>query len=60
MIDHQHGKILIECDSCEEVFEGEPDQEFPAVWIYAKREGWHARKIAEEWIHGCPKCGAPT
>lgn len=30
MIDRQGGKVLIECDSCDEVCEGEPDEEFSA------------------------------
>lgn len=60
MIDRQGGKVLIECDSCDEVCEGEPGEEFPAVWASAKREGWATRKIAGEWLHGCPKCGAPS
>lgn len=59
MIDRQGGKVLIECDSCDEVFEGEDREEFTAVWARAKREGWRTRKIAEEWLHGCPECGAP-
>ena len=59
MIDRQGNKILIECDSCPEVFEGNEDGEFPTVWGEAKRDGWTTRKIAEEWLHGCPKCGAP-
>jgi hypothetical protein len=59
MIDHQHGRIVIECDSCDEVFEGSSD-DWQEVWPAAKREGWSTRKIADEWLHGCPKCGAPT
>ena len=60
MIDRQHGKIIIECDSCDETFEGENGEEFAVVFAAAKREGWSARKIANEWLHGCGKCGAPT
>jgi uncharacterized C2H2 Zn-finger protein len=60
MIDRQGGKVLIECDSCDEVFEGEPGDEFSLVWSSAKRDGWATRKIAGEWLHGCPKCGAPS
>jgi hypothetical protein len=60
MIDRQHGKILIECDSCPEVFEGESGEEFADVWSSAKREGWRTAKVANEWLHGCPKCGGPT
>lgn len=59
MIDRQHGKIVIECDSCSETFDGDSD-EWETVWPAAKREGWRTRKIANEWLHGCPKCGVPT
>lgn len=59
MIDRQGGKILIECDSCAEVFEGD-SEEWSEVWPAAQWEGWKSRKIAGEWLHGCPKCGAPT
>lgn len=57
MIDRQGGKILIECDSCDQVFEGERGDEFPVVWTCAKAAGWKSRKIRDEWLHGCPKCG---
>ena len=30
------------------------------TWNEAKRDGWRTRKIADEWLHGCHKCGAPT
>lgn len=60
MIDRQHGKIVIECDSCDAVFEGEKHHDWGGVWGLAKRDGWTSRKIANEWLHGCPKCGAPT
>lgn len=56
MIDRQHGKIVIECDSCDEVFEGK-SAEWNEVWPEAKREGWKSKKIGSEWVHGCPKCG---
>jgi hypothetical protein len=60
MIDWQKGQIVIECDSCNEVFDGRPHEDFSAVWSAAKEEGWTARKIADEWLHGCPDCGAPA
>ena len=60
MIDRQHDRIVIGCDSCEEVFEGETGEEFGMVWNTAKRDGWSTRKIADEWLHGCPRCGAPS
>lgn len=60
MIDRQHDKTLIECDSCDEVFEGREGEEFAVVWAAAKRDGWRTRRIAEEWVHGCPSCGVPS
>jgi uncharacterized C2H2 Zn-finger protein len=60
MIDRQHGAVLIECDSCDQVFEGEKGESFAEVWARAKEEGWRTRNIAETWLHGCPKCGVPT
>lgn len=60
MIDRQHGKILVECDSCSEIFEGETDASWHDVWNTAKHDGWRTRNIAGEWLHGCPKCGVPT
>lgn len=60
MIDRQFGKLIISCDSCDETFESEKDESFDEVWAGAKREGWRTRKIVNEWLHGCPKCGVPT
>lgn len=60
MIDHQKGAILIECDSCDAVFDGEDVREFTQVWSAAKEEGWRTRKIAELWLHSCPRCPVPT
>ena len=60
MIDNQHGRIVLECDSCPETFEGERGAEWSEVWPVAQREGWRSRKIAGIWLHGCEKCGAPT
>lgn len=60
MIDRQHGRIVIECDSCDAVFTGEHKQPFEEAWSMAKRDGWTTRKIADVWLHGCPDCGAPT
>lgn len=60
MIDRQHGRILIVCDSCDEVYTGAQDAEFADVIAAAKRDDWSVRKIAGEWLHGCPNCGVPT
>jgi hypothetical protein len=56
MIDRQGNRIVLECDSCEETFEGDEDAEWADVWAEAKREGWRAKKIGDEWVHGCGKC----
>lgn len=57
MIDRQGAKVLIECDSCDAVFCGGDHEEFKVVWADAKKEGWRTKKIANEWLHGCPRCG---
>lgn len=59
MIDRQSGKILFECDSCDEVFDTET-ADFADALAMIKREEWSVRKIAGEWLHGCPRCGVPT
>lgn len=60
MIDRNGNRLSIECDSCEEIFDGAEGEEFKTVWNLAKADGWRTRKIADEWLHGCPKCGVPT
>lgn len=59
MIDRQGGQILVECDSCDEVLETGTD-EFSEARAVMRREGWHVRQIAGEWLHGCENCGVPT
>jgi hypothetical protein len=60
MIDRQRGgKIVFECDACPETFDTETD-EFPVALNMIKRDGWHVRKVAGEWMHCCDKCGVPT
>lgn len=60
MINRSHRQIIIECDSCGAEYKGELDEDFPTVWAHSKLDGWKVRKIADEWLHGCPKCGVPT
>jgi uncharacterized C2H2 Zn-finger protein len=59
MIDRQHGHIVFECDSCDEVFDTETD-DFADALAMIKRDDWKVRKIAGEWIHCCGRCGVPT
>jgi hypothetical protein len=62
MIDRQHDQIVIECDACDSVFDPAAEgmtlalAEWKVVWPAAKREGWKARQIDDEWLHFCPKC----
>ena len=46
MLDRQHGKIVFECDSCNEVLETETSDFVEALTIL-KREEWDARKISD-------------
>lgn len=55
MIDRQHGKLIIECDGCSEIHEGD-SFDFNEVWTVAKQEGWRAKKIGDVWTHRCPTC----
>jgi hypothetical protein len=60
MIDRQHGgKIFVECDICGAVLETET-ADFDQARNIMRREGWRARNVCDVWLHGCPKCGAPT
>jgi len=60
MIDRQNGGIImVECDSCDAVLDTET-ADFEEARGLMRTEGWKIRKIANEWLHGCPKCGVPT
>jgi hypothetical protein len=59
MIDRQGGLIVVECDSCNAVLETET-ADFSEARAMMQREEWKVRKIANEWLHGCPTCGVPT
>lgn len=49
--------FIIECDSCDAEFHGNSSEEFMTFWDRAKMNGWRTKKIAGEWLHGCPQCG---
>lgn len=59
MIDRQGGKIIVECDSCDEVLETET-AEFTEARAIMQREGWKVRQLGKAWIHGYPGCGVPV
>jgi hypothetical protein len=58
MIDRQNGRIVIECDGCGEVHEGETN-DWLEEWRVAKAAGWRTCKIGSDWIHTCPECEEP-
>ena len=56
-IDRQYDRVIFECDSCDETFEGEPREEFKEAWSRARNDGWKCRQIGNDWVRGCPRCG---
>lgn len=46
---------VVECDSCDDTVESERGEMWETFWPRAKREGWKAKMIGSEWVHGCPK-----
>ena len=56
-MDRQSGKIVWECDSCNETFDSDEGEDFSTAWARAKCDGWKTKKIGSEWVHGCPRCG---
>jgi hypothetical protein len=59
MIDRQRGKLVVECDSCDEVLHTDTG-DFEVARELMNQDGWRVRKVAGEWLHGCAKCGVPT
>ena len=60
MIDRQRGGIIIfECDSCDAVLDTKT-KDFDEACVAMRADGWHARKVCGEWLHGCESCGAPS
>jgi ribosomal protein L37AE/L43A len=55
-IDRQSGNLIFCCDSCDAQFKRPIEDEFDPTWAAAKREGWRAQKIGQDWIHACPDC----
>lgn len=55
MVTKLYGDVVFECDSCDETFET-AQADWNSAWNMAKRDGWKARKIGNEWSHTCPAC----
>ena len=56
-IQYRGRDIAVECDSCNEVLEGEKGELWETFWPRARRDGWKAKKIGVDWVHACPKHG---
>jgi hypothetical protein len=52
MIDRQHGRIVIVCDACGRLLQGDSD-EWIDFWPRASRQGWRTRKIGKNWYQFC-------
>jgi hypothetical protein len=59
MIHRQKGRYVLECDTCEKLFEGNLSEEYTDFWNRAEAEGWEARQVSGQWVHVCPWCGSP-
>jgi hypothetical protein len=59
MVDLQKGRSVLQCDACDELFEGDLSEEYTDVWHCAKAEGWEARQVSGRWVHVCPYCASP-
>ena len=59
MIDRQGGNIVFECDTCDETLtiSAAAATTFEEAWALARRDGWRCKKIGNEWVHGCQRCG---
>jgi hypothetical protein len=50
------GGIIIECDEpgCNEEYQISDGVGFDYGWEEAKARGWRAKRIGNDWVHGCP------
>ncbi len=59
MMDKQKGDWIFACDICGKTLETD-QADFNTAINMMKREGWQARKIGKDWVHGCNGCGNPV
>jgi hypothetical protein len=57
MVDLQKSRYVLQCDTCDELFEGA--EEYTDVWSWAKAEGWEARQVSGRLVLVCPYCASP-
>ena len=55
-IERNGDMINIACDVCGAEWDEYPSADFNIMWSAAKRLGWRAKKIANDWVHECPDC----
>ena len=55
MLDRQYGKIVFECNSCNDVLKTEA-RDFDDALLIMKGKEWKAQKIGAVWRHACDKC----
>ena len=57
-IKRTHKWLKFECDDCDTSADFETDYiDFDTAWAQLKAEGWRAKKIGKDWVHGCPEHG---
>ncbi len=59
MMDKQHGDFIFCCDVCGKTLKTE-QADFGVAINLMKRAGWSARKVGQDWVHGCDGCGDPV
>lgn len=55
MIDRNGGVVVVHCDTCPEEVNTE-ETVFSLALAGAKRDGWRAFLVGDEWCHACPAC----
>lgn len=48
------GRIVFECDACDDEHEGERGQPHSECWSEASAKGWTTKQIGSDWLHACP------
>jgi len=54
-VTRNHGLVSFECDDCGDVLETSLEDFYTAL-AFAKRNGWEAIRVENEWKHRCPNC----
>jgi hypothetical protein len=57
MITRIRGKIVFECDACDEILDTDTD-DFPEALRTLRGDDWKSEKVGDDWTHLCPRCHA--